>query len=163
MTLRIALDVTPELIGSTGVARYSRELRRALQRRGDCEIHPFAVGRRFQPLPAGVRHLPVPLRVIQRSWAAVELPRAEHLAGAVDLVHSLDLVPPPSARPLVVTVHDVVTAERPISTPPGSAHAGRAVAALRARRRCSRSRTAPRTRSSPAASIRLASMSRRTV
>ena len=113
MSLRIALDVTPELIGSTGVARYSRELRGALQQRDDCEIHPFAVGRRSQPLPAGVRHLPIPLRVIQRSWAALGLPRAEHLAGPVDLVHSLDLVPPPSARPLVVTVHDVVTAERP--------------------------------------------------
>jgi glycosyltransferase involved in cell wall biosynthesis len=113
VTPRIALDVTPELIGSTGVARYSRELRRALAERDDCRIVPFALGRRSQPVPESVRHLPVPLRVIQRTWATMGLPRAEHLTGPVDLVHSLDLVPPPTARPLVVTVHDVVTAERP--------------------------------------------------
>ncbi len=113
MTLRIALDVTPELIGSTGVARYSRELRHALARRDDCSISAFALGRRSHPLPADVRHLPVPLRIIQRGWAAAGLPRAEHIAGRVDVVHSLDLVPPPTTAPLVITVHDLVTAERP--------------------------------------------------
>ena len=113
MSLRVALDVTPELIGSTGVARYSRELRRALSARDDCEVVPFAIGRRSQPLPGPIRHLPVPLRVVQRGWQMFGVPRAEQLIGRVDVVHSLDLVPPPTRHPLVVTVHDTVTAELP--------------------------------------------------
>lgn len=42
-----------------------------------------------------------------------DLPRAEHVTGKVDVVHSLDLIPPPTRAPLVVTVHDLVTAELP--------------------------------------------------
>jgi len=120
MRIRVALDATPELIASTGVARYSRELRRALERRPDCQVRGFALGRRSEPVPDRVRHIPVPLRVIDAGWRAVGRPRAEQLSGPVDLVHSLDLVPPPTRLPLVVTVHDVVCGELP------SLHPGRA-------------------------------------
>lgn len=111
--LRVALDVTPELIGTTGVARYSRELRQALLRRSDCTVVPFAIGRRSQPVPPGVRHLSIPLRLVQPMWRAFGVPRAEALTGPVDVVHSLDLVPPPTRYPLVVTVHDLLTSELP--------------------------------------------------
>jgi glycosyltransferase involved in cell wall biosynthesis len=115
--LRVALDVTPELIGSTGVARYSRELRSALEERDDCEVCAFALGRRSQPLPDGVRHAAIPLRLVHRVWEVWGLPRAEQLTGAVDVVHSLDLVPPPTRQPLVITVHDIVTSELPALHP----------------------------------------------
>jgi len=111
--VRVALDVTPELLAATGVARYSRELRRALSEREDCDVVPFALGRRSQPVPQGVRHLPVPLRAVHRAWSAFGFPRAEQLSGPADLVHSLDLVPPPTRVPLVITVHDLVTRELP--------------------------------------------------
>lgn len=120
MTLRVALDVTPELVAEAGVARYSRELRRALERRGDCSIKPFAIGRGPYQLPPQARHVRVPLRVVQRAWRAFGLPRAEHIAGSVDIVHSLDLLPPPTRCPLVVTVHDVLTSELPTLHPPRS-------------------------------------------
>jgi glycosyltransferase involved in cell wall biosynthesis len=113
MRRRVALDVTPELIASTGVARYCRELRRALARRDDCEVSAFALGRASEPVPDGVRHLPIPLRIIHPSWRLVGMPRAERLCTGVDLFHSLDLVPAPTRLPLVVTVHDRVTAELP--------------------------------------------------
>lgn len=113
MTIRIALDVTPEVIASAGVARYSRELRRALQRRSDCEVVGFAIGRASEAVPAGIRRVSIPLRVVHASWRTFGLPRAEHITGNVDVVHSLDLVPPPTSHPLVVTVHDLVTAELP--------------------------------------------------
>lgn len=113
MTLRVALDVTPELIASTGVARYSRELRSALGERDDCQLCAFALGRRSQPLPEGVRHAPLPLRLVHQAWDILGLPRAEQLTGPVDVVHSLDLVPPPTRQPLVITVHDLVTSELP--------------------------------------------------
>lgn len=111
--LRVAVDVTPELIGTTGVARYARELRRALERHPDCTIVPFAIGRRSQAVPQGVRHVPIPLRVVQGLWRSVGAPRAEHITGPVDLTHSLDLMPPPTRGPLVVTIHDLVTSELP--------------------------------------------------
>lgn len=113
MSIRVALDVTPELIAATGVARYSRELRRALEAQPDCQVAAFGIGRRSEPVPPGVRHVPIPLRVIHTSWDAFGLPRAEQITGSVDLVHSLDLVPPPTRLPLVVTVHDLVTSEHP--------------------------------------------------
>jgi glycosyltransferase involved in cell wall biosynthesis len=110
---RIALDVTPELIGSTGVARYTRELRHALQRRDDCEVRAFAIGRIAERIPAGIRHVPVPLRLVHAAWRKTGLPLAEQIVGRVDLVHSLDLIPPPTRLPLVVTVHDLVTRQLP--------------------------------------------------
>ncbi len=113
MSIRVALDVTPELIGTTGVARYSRELRQALERRADCTVRPFAIGRRSQEVPPGVRHVPVPLRVVQPIWRAFGVPRAEQITGSIDIVHSLDLVPPPTRRPLVITVHDLLTSQLP--------------------------------------------------
>lgn len=36
------------------------------------------------------------------------LPRAEQIVRGCDVVHSIDIVPPPTRRPLVVTVHDVL-------------------------------------------------------
>jgi len=120
VSLRVAFDATPELIASTGVARYSRELRQALERRGDCQLAGLAFGRRSEPVPGGVRHVAVPLRTIHLSWKAWALPRAEHITGPVDLVHSVDLVPPPTRLPLVITVHDLVTSDLP------ALHAGRA-------------------------------------
>jgi glycosyltransferase involved in cell wall biosynthesis len=113
VSIRVALDVTPELVASTGVARYSRELRRALERREDCEVIPFAVGRRTHEVPPGVRHVPVPLRICQTVWRTFGFPKVEDLTGTVDVFHSLDLVPPPSRAPLVVTVHDMLAIELP--------------------------------------------------
>jgi glycosyltransferase involved in cell wall biosynthesis len=118
LTIRVGLDVTPEVIASAGVARYSRELRQALQRRQDCEVVGFALGRATEEIPSHVRRIRVPLRVLHASWHACGLPRAEHVAARVDVVHSLDLVPPPTRRPLVITVHDLVTGELPALHPP---------------------------------------------
>lgn len=113
MSLRVALDVTPELAGSTGVARYSRELGRALERRRDWEVVRFAIGRGPVPVPVDCRHLTVPLRVVHPTWRLLRFPTAERITGDVDVVHSLDLVAPPTRAALVLTIHDLVTSEFP--------------------------------------------------
>ena len=69
--MRVALDVTPLLIGSTGVARYVAELVGAL---GDeVAVLPWSVGRvdpgAHRTPPPGTRHLPIPLRVVHRAWS----------------------------------------------------------------------------------------------
>lgn len=124
--LRVALDVTPLIAGSTGVARYARELGAALAGQG-VDLAPFAVGRALRPVPAGARHLRVPLRVVQRSWRLTGRPRAEDLVGPVQVVHSLDLAICPSTRPTVATVHDLAAVDHP------GLHPRRAVAQQRAR------------------------------
>jgi glycosyltransferase involved in cell wall biosynthesis len=45
-------------------------------------------------------------------------PRPETLVGGADLVHALDLVPPPSRLPVVLTVHDLTAVEHPEFHPP---------------------------------------------
>lgn len=115
--MKVALDVTPEVIGTTGVARYGRELREALQRRSDCTVTAFAIGRASREVPPGVKHVSVPLRLIQPIWRALQVPRAEQITGPIDIVHSLDLLPPPTRRPLVITVHDLLTSEFPALHP----------------------------------------------
>jgi glycosyltransferase involved in cell wall biosynthesis len=63
---------------------------------------------------------------VHLAWRTLGLPRAESLAEA-DVVHSLDLLAPPTRRPLVVTVHDVVAVEH------ADLHPTRAVAVQRSR------------------------------
>jgi hypothetical protein len=118
MSWRVALDVTPELFAATGVARYSRELGRALDAREDCEVLRFAVGRRTEQVAGAVQHLALPLRVVHPLWRVLSLPRAEQLTGQVDVVHSLDMLAPPTRLPLVVTVHDLAAVEYPDLHPP---------------------------------------------
>lgn len=50
---------------------------------------------------------PLPRRVLYDAWNHAALPRAEHLARGVDVVHATTWAVPPTRRPLVVTVHDV--------------------------------------------------------
>jgi len=98
--------------GATGVARYVTELDRALVAAG-IELRRFAVGRGPHAAPAGTRRLPVPMRVLHRTWRVLPIPRVEHIAGQADLVHVTDLVPPPTRLPLVITVHDLDALDRP--------------------------------------------------
>jgi glycosyltransferase involved in cell wall biosynthesis len=110
--LRVALDVTATITGSTGVARYARELSRALEERG-VQTAKFAIGRAAHPASSDARHVRVPLRVMHRAWATLGWPRPELFVPGVDLVHALDLIPPPSRRPVILTVHDLTPLDHP--------------------------------------------------
>ncbi|MCW2544699.1 MAG: glycosyl transferase group 1 [Frankiales bacterium] len=115
--MRVALDVTPATTGRTGVARYARELTREL-RALDIEVRPFAIGRGPYPAPDGTKRLRMPLRVVQQAWRIARHPTVEDIVGAVDVFHSLDLIPVPSRAPLVMTAHDTAAIERPDLHPP---------------------------------------------
>ncbi len=117
--IRVGFDVTALLAGNTGVARYVRELDRAFAEH-DVELIRFAIGRgeRRDKIPPETRWVRVPLRLIHRMWSFSGVPSAEWLAPGCDVVHIPDLVPPPTRRPLVVTVHDLVALEHPELQPP---------------------------------------------
>ena len=110
--MRVAVDVTPLITGTTGVARYARELTGALEALG-VEVRPYALGRATVAPPAGVRRVRIPLRVLHRLWGAGELPPIDWLVPSADVVHTLDLVAPPARRPSVATVHDLDAVEHP--------------------------------------------------
>ncbi|HEX4490309.1 MAG TPA: glycosyltransferase family 1 protein [Acidimicrobiia bacterium] len=119
--VRVGFDVSALLSGDTGVARYVRELGAAIER-ADVDVVRFAIGRgrNRSALPQATRRIPVPLRLVQRTWTLAGSPRAEQLAPGCDIVHTPDLVPPPTRRPLVLTVHDLVALEHPDLHPPRS-------------------------------------------
>lgn len=110
--MRVGIDVTATTVGSTGVARYARALTAAL---GDAGVDTalFAVGRGPLAPPPSTRRLRVPLRLAHASWRWVRAPRAEWLAPGCDVVHALDMTPPPTRRPVVVTVHDLAALDLP--------------------------------------------------
>lgn len=54
-----------------------------------------------------VRALPLGRRLLYESWHALRWPAVERVTGPVDVTHATGLVIPPTAAPLVVTVHDL--------------------------------------------------------
>lgn len=127
--LRIAVDVTPNVTGATGIARYVAGLAGALDARHDVTVARFAVGRGPHAPPAGTRHLSVPLRLVARSWAYGGPPTVEHLVGPVDSVHASGPVVPSSRAAAVTVVHDLAGLDRP------DLHPARTVRQLRAQLR----------------------------
>jgi len=101
-----------------GIARSTVELLRALVARGDVELVGVAAAHRSPPSdafvpPVPVRSLPLPRRLLYESWQWLRRPRVERATGPVDLVHDAGYVVPPSAAPLVATVHDLFFLEYP--------------------------------------------------
>lgn len=121
----VGFDVTPMTTGVTGVARYVRELVGALRGQG-VTVSTYAFGRGRYPALPGTRHISVPLRVLHTAWAMAPWPRAETVAGDVDVVHVPDLRAAPTRRPLVMTLHDLAAVDHP------ELHSPRRVAAQRA-------------------------------
>lgn len=113
-SVRVGLDLTPVISGDTGVARYATELCRCLAAdHPDVEVRSFGAGRGPRAPIAITRRVRVPLRAVHLAWATIHHPRAEELVGPIDVVHSIDLAPPPTTRPLVMTTHDVLPLRRP--------------------------------------------------
>jgi glycosyltransferase involved in cell wall biosynthesis len=115
--LRVALDLSPAIVSAGGVRAYALATWRHLRERQDVELAAFGAGRGAAP-EAAMRRLPVPLRVLHFSWRTLGVPRAEAITGDVDVVHSIDLQPPPTRRPLVMTIHDVMAITHPDLFPP---------------------------------------------
>jgi glycosyltransferase involved in cell wall biosynthesis len=112
--LRVALDMTLAVVGQTGVERYAVVLHEHLAACDDVEVRSFAAGRGTGGAGIGIRRrYRIPLRVLHLMWRTVHQPSAELLAGGADVVHALGGLPPPTRRPLVVTVHDLLPLTHP--------------------------------------------------
>lgn len=112
--VRVGLDVTAAISGDTGVARYAEGLVGALRRTDGVDTATVAFGRGGHPTAIGIdRRIPVPLRALRPWWRITGRPRTEALLGPIDVVHTIDGIPAPTRRPLVVTCHDVLPLTHP--------------------------------------------------
>jgi glycosyltransferase involved in cell wall biosynthesis len=110
--LRVGLDVTPAIIARSGLRTYGETVWRHLASRDDVDVKAFAVGRGADPeLPVARARLP--LGAVHLLWRVAPWPSVTSLVGDVDVVHSMDLVAPPTKMPLVVTVFDVIALTMP--------------------------------------------------
>lgn len=110
--MRVAIDGTPLLGARTGVATMVESLVAGFAGRDDTDVVAYAVSGRMAlngTVPNGVRtaRSRLPAKVAWWFWERVDRPRIEHWTGAVDVVHGTNYVGPPSASPVVVTVHDL--------------------------------------------------------
>jgi glycosyltransferase involved in cell wall biosynthesis len=105
--VRVGLDLTPVISGDTGVSLYGRMLYEEAGTHADVALFPFAIGRGADA-PFELHRVRTPLRILHRTWQWFGWPRAEQFTGRVDVVHSVDMIPPPSRAPLVMSVQDVL-------------------------------------------------------
>ena len=112
--LRVAFDATSLLGARTGVGEVTAYLLEALSARDELDISAYAVtwrGREKleQVVPAGVTSatLAFPARATRVLWPRVATPKIERWTGAVDVVHATAFVAPPSAAPVLLTIHDL--------------------------------------------------------
>ncbi|EAQ13830.1 glycosyltransferase involved in cell wall biosynthesis [Maritimibacter alkaliphilus HTCC2654] len=99
-----------------GLARYARELRDALAAQGDVDVRPASAWSSLPPdrlaalrSDTGLTLLKSGRRGTSYGWTFAGLPRIEWMMeGPVDVTHSVCMgYPIATAKPLVVTVHDI--------------------------------------------------------
>ncbi|AHI01284.1 glycosyltransferase family 1 protein [Kutzneria viridogrisea] len=124
--LKVLLDGTPLLGHRTGIGRYTSALAEELASMSDVDVRAVAYTLRGwrnlrTVLPHGVaaRGLPVPARLLRKSWLKSSFPPAELYAGLADVVHGTNFVLPPALRAGgVMTVHDLYFLDAVDELPP---------------------------------------------
>src|SRR2546423_12164909 len=104
-TLRVLIDGTPLLGARTGIGRYTSALAEELASMSDVDMRAVAFTlrgwRRLRTvLPHGsrARGMPVPARLLRRSWLRWPFPPGELFGGLTDVAHGNHLVLPAAAR-----------------------------------------------------------------
>ena len=112
--MRIGIDVSPLTAQRTGVGNYCFYLLKHLLGLGtDHGFVGFSSGR--GPIDLGVlngrlpnRHIPVPTRLLYKSWEWLKAPAIDTLLGPLDVYHATNYFTPPAKKARrVVTIHDL--------------------------------------------------------
>ncbi|HVB93532.1 MAG TPA: hypothetical protein VND67_04375, partial [Acidimicrobiales bacterium] len=119
--LAVALDATPLLGPTTGVAAFCAGALGGLAARADLEVSAFAVSWRRRhgieaQVPAGVstRQWAMPDRPLRAAWGRSDFPPVEWFIGSQQVVHGTNFVVPPTRRAArVLTVHDLTIVRYP--------------------------------------------------
>ena len=108
---RVPGGTATSILGLLGALRDRLELDLVgvAARHADSPPAPFV-----PPIP--VTHLPLPRPLLYEGWhapGALRWPPVERATGAVDVVHATAVAVPPTASPLVVTIHDLAFLAEP--------------------------------------------------
>jgi glycosyltransferase involved in cell wall biosynthesis len=139
MTTRVAIDYTAGAWQGAGIGRYTRELVRHVMQRASADYefvlvyaagwpgtqvpyqHEITALMQLRPETRCVA-IPLPSRRLTQVWHRLKVPlRLEWLTGPIDIVHAPDFVLPPTAKPGLVTIHDLSYLVHPECAVPGVA------------------------------------------
>ncbi len=119
--MTVALDATPLLGPTTGVAAFCAGALGGLAARADLDVSAFAISWRRRrgivaKVPAGVstRQRAMPDRPLRSAWSRSSFPPIEWFIGPQHVVHGTNFVVPPTRRASrVLTVHDLTVVRFP--------------------------------------------------
>ncbi|HET9730465.1 MAG TPA: glycosyltransferase family 1 protein [Acidimicrobiia bacterium] len=107
----VAIDVTPMIGPRTGIGNAVAEILRAVSALEDGpRLVPYALSVRARQMradvPATTHFVPIPARVLLRSWTRLDAPRIDRFLGNARVLHATNYLAPPSRLPTLITVHD---------------------------------------------------------
>jgi glycosyltransferase involved in cell wall biosynthesis len=110
-TPTVAIDVTPLLGARSGIGAAVAEIVTALgAMAAGPDLVPYTLSWRARKLkadvPAATRFVPIPARVLLRSWASGDVPRVDRWLRPAQVVHATNYLAPPSRLPTLVSVYD---------------------------------------------------------
>ena len=114
--MHIAFDVSPITTVSTGIGQYCLESLSELHKlsSNSLEISTYSFGRKkpdaskLGPLSLPHVHVPIPARILQKSWDWFSFPDLKKVLPAAELCHSTNYyLPAFSKGKRVITVHDI--------------------------------------------------------
>jgi glycosyltransferase involved in cell wall biosynthesis len=107
----VAIDVTPLLGARSGIGSAVAETVNALQSlEAGPDLVPYTLSTRARlhrdEVPSDTRFVPVPARILLRSWTRGETPRIDRWLRPAQVVHATNYLAPPSRLPTLVSVYD---------------------------------------------------------
>jgi len=114
--MHVAFDVSPITSGSTGIGQYCLETLSELRRfpSDSLEISTYSFGRnkpdssKLETMGLPNVHIPIPARVVQKTWDWLSWPDIGRKIQSADLCHSTNYyLPSFSGAKRIITVHDI--------------------------------------------------------
>jgi len=107
----VAIDVTPLVGARTGIGSAVAETVGALNRlEAGPDLVPYTLSTRARlhrdDVPPDTRFVPLPARILLRSWARGDTPRIDRWLRPANVVHATNYLAPPSRLPTLVSVYD---------------------------------------------------------
>jgi glycosyltransferase involved in cell wall biosynthesis len=107
----VAIDVTPLLGARSGIGSAVAETVNALEAlEAGPDLVPYTLSTRArlhrEDVPSDTRFVPVPARILLRSWTRGDAPRIDRWLRPAQVVHATNYLAPPSRLPTLVSVYD---------------------------------------------------------
>jgi glycosyltransferase involved in cell wall biosynthesis len=107
----VAIDVTPLLGARSGIGAAVAEIvdaLRALEAGPDLVPYTLSVRARLHrdAVPPNTRFVPIPARILLRSWVRADRPSIDRWLRPAHVVHATNYLAPPSRLPTLVSVYD---------------------------------------------------------